>query len=231
MALDDAADVLAQDNPLTAYFHSNQGRLITKWLHYFDIYHRHFAPFRNRPVTVVEFGVFQGGSLQMWRDYFGSEARIIGVDIEPRCLEFAEPQIEIHIGDQGDRRFLRQLAQDVGPIDIVIDDGGHKMRQQIATFEELWPSVVDGGVFLTEDLHTSYWRRYGGGYRRSGSFIEFVKNLIDQQHAWHSRDAESFVVDDYTRTVRGIHLYDSVVVFDKATIEKPKSKKTGVRSF
>jgi 23S rRNA U2552 (ribose-2'-O)-methylase RlmE/FtsJ len=217
-------------NPLEAYFAANRGRLIHKWDHYFDIYHRHFQPFRGKPVTIVEFGVSHGGSLQMWKHYFGPQARIFGVDINPKCAALAEPQIEIVIGDQDDRQFLRSLAERVGDIDVLIEDGGHTMTQQIATFEELWPSIVDGGVFLTEDLHTNYWSRYGGGLRREGTFIEYAKNLIDQQHAWHGREDESLVVDDYTRTIRGMHVYDSIIVFDKAKVTKPRSRKTGTPS-
>src|SRR4051812_4557707 len=139
-------------NPLEAYFRANDDRLIHKWIHYFDIYHRHFAQYRNQPVTIVEFGVFQGGSLQMWKDYFGPKARIVGVDINPKCAELAESQIEIYIGDQDDREFLRELRDKVGDIHVLIEDGGHTMTQQISTFEELWPNIVDGGVFLMEDL-------------------------------------------------------------------------------
>lgn len=219
-----------QGNPLEAYFNANQGRLIHKWVHYFDIYHRHFQPYRNRPVTIVEFGVSHGGSLQMWKHYFGPQARIVGVDINPKCAALTEPQIEIVIGDQEDRSFLRSLAAKVGDIDVLIEDGGHTMAQQIATFEELWPSIVDGGIFLMEDLHTSYWSHMGGGLRRDGTFIEYAKRLIDQQHAWHSRAAPSFRVDEYTTSIRGMHIYDSIIVFDKAAVTRPRARKTGTRS-
>lgn len=211
-----------QHNPLADYFYANEdGRLIHKWLHYFDIYDRHFAPFRGRKITVVEFGVFHGGSLEMWRDYFGPKARIVGVDIDERCAALAEPGIEVVIGDQADSDFLRALAVQIGPVDIVIEDGGHQMNQQLTTFREMWPAIRDGGVYLVEDLHTSYWAEYGGGYRKPGTFIEHAKTLIDSLNAWHSRDEHSFTVDDHTRTVRGMHVYDSVIVFDKAVVEKP----------
>src|SRR3954452_23932755 len=177
---------LEEGNPLEAYFRANPGRRIHKWVHYFDIYHRHLAQYRGKPITVVEFGVSHGGSLQMWKHYFGRKARIIGVDIDPHCSAFAERRVEVVIGDQEDRGFLRQLRDRVGPIDVVIEDGGHTMAQQINTFEVLWPAVRDGGVFLLEDLHTSYWEHYGGGYKRPGTFIEYAKDLIDQINAWHS---------------------------------------------
>jgi cephalosporin hydroxylase len=157
--------------------------LIHKWIHYFDIYDRHFSPYRGRKVNIVEFGVSQGGSLQMWRDYFGRRATITGVDVDPRCAKLTDKGVNVVIGDQEDRKFLNDLADRVGEIDIVIDDGGHTMGQQIATFEELWPRVRDGGIFLVEDLHTSYWPKYGGGYKRSGTFIEYAKNLIDRKYS------------------------------------------------
>jgi hypothetical protein len=219
-------------NPLEEYFRKGDGRLIHKWLHYFDIYDRHFAPYRRQRVTVLEIGVYHGGSLQMWKHYFGHRARIVGVDIDPRCAAFAEDRIDVVIGDQADRDFLQHLIKQLGPVDIVIDDGGHTMHQQITAFEELWPSVRDGGLYLVEDLHTSYWPVYGGGHKRAGTFIEYLKDLIDQLHAWHTpEDEASPVVDAFTRSVRGIHIYDSVVVVDKARIDQPQVEKRGTPSF
>ena len=170
-------------NDLERFFRQNTGRLIHKWHHYFEIYDRHFARFRGQPVQIVEFGVSQGGSLRMWRDYFGPQAQIVGVDINPNCSQFEEPGVRIVIGDQEDRAFLRSLAQTLPRIDILIDDGGHTMRQQIHTFEELFPLVADSGVYLIEDLHTSYWPKWGGGVRRKGTFIEYSKDFIDRLHA------------------------------------------------
>ena len=107
-------------NDLERYFYGNTGRLIHKWKHYFEIYDRHFARFRSKPVVVVEIGVYEGGSLQMWKNYFGTQAQIYGIDVDPRCKSFEEPQITIAIGSQEDRQFLRTFAQSVPRIDILI---------------------------------------------------------------------------------------------------------------
>lgn len=223
---------MAGQNPLEKYFRRNKRRRIHKWVHYFEIYHRHLARFRNRPVTVVEFGVSHGGSLQMWRHYFGRRARIYGVDINPRCKRFEARRTKVFIGDQEDRSFLRSLAEQIGPVDVLIEDGGHTMGQQIATFEELYPLVrEDGGVFLIEDLHTNYWAKYGGGHRKPGTFIEYTKDQLDQLNAWHSRDTPGFAVDDFTRTTDSVHFYDSVVVFEKRKRERPRAEKTGEAQF
>jgi hypothetical protein len=218
-------------NPLRTYFDANPGRLMTKWDHYLDIYHRHFARFRGQPITLVEFGVFHGGSLQMWRHYFGPQCRVVGVDINPRLLELGEPGVEIHIGDQGDRGFLRQLAAKIGPIDILLDDGGHQMHQQIATVEELYGSVKPDGVILVEDTHTSYWRSHGGGLRAPHSFMEFAKRLVDELNAWHSRDPHSFGPGPFTRATRSMHFYDSVVVIEKGEHPQPQERHSGTPSF
>lgn len=216
---------------LKEYFDNNPGRMIHKWHHYFEIYERHFDRFRNKPVTIMEIGVFQGGSLQMWKHYFGPQARIIGVDINPRCKEFEEPGIEVLIGSQEDRNFWAQVKQQVPPVDILIDDGGHTMNQQIVTFNEMFPHVADGGVFLCEDLHTSYWSQWGGGFRNPNSFIEQSKQIVDAMHAWHSRDPESFRVNYLTENVGSMHYYDSILVLEKRKRTRPVDSRTGVATI
>lgn len=218
---------MSETNPLRDYFERNEGRLLDKWLHYFEVYHRHFARFRGRACTIVEIGVYHGGSMQMWKDYFGPHARIVGVDVDPRCRGYVEPQVEIEIGDQSDRAFLRALRERTGPIDVLIDDGGHRMAQQLATFEELYTAVADDGVILVEDCHTSYWRDFDGGYREPKSFVEFTKGLVDQLNAYHSRDAHSFAPSVFTRTCDSLHFYDSIVVVEKRAREPPRRRTTG----
>jgi hypothetical protein len=218
-------------NPLAEYYFKNSGRLIHKWHHYFDIYHRHFEAFRHRSPVVVEIGVFHGGSLEMWRHYFGAGARIVGIDVDPRCRQFEGDSINIMIGDQADRNFLGQVRALVPHVDIVIDDGGHTMAQQITTFEELYPHVQAHGVYLCEDLHTSYYPPYGGGYRRDGTFIQYATRLVDQLHAWYSTEPDRFHVDEITRSTHSLHFYDSVLVVEKRPIAEPTASKTGKPSF
>lgn len=217
-------------NPLRSYFNNNKGRLIHKWDHYFDIYHRHFHEYRNQKVTILEFGVFHGGSLQMWKNYFGDQAQIIGVDINPICKQFEEDQISIEIGDQEDRNFLKQIAEKHGPFDIVIDDGGHQMNQQINTFEEIYPHVQEHGIFLVEDMLTSYRPTFNAGYKKPNTFIEYSKNFIDSLHAWHSHEPQ-FQPDALTTSAFGLHYYDSVLVIEKKPITQPWHSKTGTPSF
>ncbi len=215
---------------LEKYFRKNNKRLIHKWNHYFDVYDQHFSRFRNKEVTILEIGVFQGGSLQMWKDYFGPKAKIYGIDINPRCKELEEENIKIFIGSQSSQKFLREVKEAIPQVDILIDDGGHTMKQQIVTFEELFDHVKENGVYLCEDLHTSYRLSYGGGYRRMGTFIQKSKKFIDYLNAYHSR--EPFLqVNSFTKSVHSFHYYDSILVIEKRKRKKPFDESTGTPSF
>ena len=214
-------------NDIEKYFKENTGRSIHKCQHYFNVYDRHFSRYRGTDVHVVEFGVSEGGSLQMWRNYFGPDSKIYGVDINPYCKELEEDRIKIFIGDQEDRDFLKTLAKEIPRIDILIDDGGHRMQQQINTFEELFPSIDNNGVYFCEDMCTSYWKGWGGGgYKKKATFIEYTKNFIDYINAWHSQTSK-LKVSDFTRSARSVHFYDSIVVVEKDIVEKPFHIRTG----
>jgi hypothetical protein len=218
-------------NDLETYFRTNSNkRLIQKWIHYFDIYDRHFRDFRDKEPVILEIGVFQGGSLQMWKNYFGRNAKIYGLDINPQCKQFEEENITVLTGSQSDRDFLRQIKEQIPPIDILIDDGGHTMNQQIVTLEELFEHVKPNGIYLCEDIHTSYWLKYGGGHKRRGTFIEYIKGFIDQLNAFHS-EQRSLKVNSVTRSVNSIHFYDSIVVIEKGRREKPHEETSGTASY
>lgn len=209
---------------LREIFEANtDGNQIHKWLHYFDIYERHFERFVGKEINILEIGVYHGGSLDMWKKYFGEKVRIYAVDINPNCKVFEDERTKIFIGSQEDRTFLRELIKQLPPMDIIIDDGGHTMSQQIVSYEELYGQVKSDGVYLVEDLHTSYWSRFGGGLKRKTSFIEYSKNFIDQLNSWHYKETP----DDFARVTHSIHYYDSIIVLEKKLIEKPSDKRVG----
>jgi hypothetical protein len=219
-----------RDNPLAQYFLRNQGRLLYKWHHYFEIYHRHFQRFRGTSPVVLEIGVYHGGSLQMWREYFGPGSRIIGVDLDPRCKQFEDESISILTGDQGDPAFLADVRRRFPQVDILIDDGGHVMAQQITTFGELYQHLQPNGVYLCEDVHTSYLPRWEGGLRRPGTFLEFCKALVDGLHAWYHLPPEA-EMDDFSLGTYSISFYDSIVVIEKRPMAPPRVSQTGSPSF
>ncbi len=113
----------------------------------------------------MEVGVQNGGSAQMWKKYFGKPAQIVGVDINPNCKQLEEEQIAIEISSQEDPKFWAAFKEKYPRVDILLDDGGHTMNQQIVTFREMFPHIKDGGLYMCEDCGTSYWEKYGGAWQ------------------------------------------------------------------
>lgn len=217
------------DDPFFAFFSANKsGHVLDKWIHYFPIYTRHLTPYARRPVSVLEIGVYRGGSMRMWSRFFGPEARLVGVDIDPVALVSAGEHYTVVLADQGDPDAMRKVAQEHGPFDVIIDDGGHTMVQQITSIETLFPMLNEGGVYLVEDCHTSYWDEYDGGRGREGTFMEWVKTRLDDLNGYHQKDGVEPV---WTRQVDGIHVYDSVVVLDKKTRFAPFAEQNGGAEF
>lgn len=213
-------------NKLEEYFYNNDKNLIHKNVGYFNIYNKHFERFIGKEIVVLEIGISHGGSLQMWRDYFGDKAKICGMDINPNCKKMEKEGFPVFIGSQSDRNFLREVKKELPKIDILIDDGGHTMEQQIVTFEELYDTISLDGVYLCEDLHTSYWKNHGGGYKRNGTFIEYSKNFIDHINAWYSQSSK-LSVTDFSKTSYSLTFYRSVLVIEKGEMKSPKSMRIG----
>mgnify|MGYP001413345755 CR=1 FL=1 len=215
---------------LEKFFYNNKKNLIQKWDHYFDIYDRHFQKYKDKDIVLLEIGVSNGGSLKMWEDYFGINTKIFGVDIDPRCKEFESENIKIFIGSQSDKYFLKDVKNKIPKVDIIIDDGGHFMNQQIIAFEELFDHLKEDGIYLCEDTHTSYWLYFGGGYKRRGTFIEYSKSFIDLLNAFHS-EQKQLKPNQFTQSVDSIHYYDSVLVIEKRKRLSPKNIISGELSF
>ena len=215
----------AASDGISKLFFGHQGRIIHKWIHYLDIYQHHFAAYRNTPVKFLEIGVFKGGSLELWRNYFGLNATIFGIDIDPACATYVSPPNQVRIGSQDDANFLRSVVDEMGAPDIILDDGSHVGRHQRASFDALFPLLKDGGLYAIEDLHASYWpERWEGGHRRKGTMIEHIKDMIDDMHAWYHRKPVTTPARDH---IRAMHIYDSIVVIEKQKIERPSVTKVG----
>lgn len=193
---------------IASIFLEHAGRGIDKWHHYLAIYERHLARFRCRPVKLLEIGVQRGGSLQMWQEYLGPQADVMGLDIDPACAELGTGH-EVIIGNQADPAVLDR----VGVMhDVIIDDGSHLGSDQIATFEHLYSKMAPDGVYICEDTHTGYrpdWPR--------PSFIDFAKARVDDLHAWFRESNGGFASQ-----TDGVHFYDSVVVFERRRRGPPR---------
>jgi cephalosporin hydroxylase len=217
-------------NPLYAFFTANRGgNPLDKWIHYFEIYDRHLASYRGRPVRVLEIGVYRGGGLEMLRNYLGPAAKLVGIDIDEVALAAARGY-KVELGDQADPEFLRFVSEKHGPFDVVIDDGGHTMRQQIASAEALFPLLNEGGTYLVEDCHTSYWPAYADQGPDGLTFMEWVKERIDDLNAYHHSQVKDFDSPWQTH-LDGLNIYDSIVVFNKRRRAAPFSELTGTKEF
>lgn len=203
------------------YFLNNNGKILHKWIHYFDIYERYFRKYVGKKILMIEIGVFQGGSLDMWKAYFGENAIIVGIDINPDCKRFEnkEENVFVEIGDQSDTDFLKSVVDKYGTPDIVLDDGSHIMSHISATFDYLYYNMNSESTYMVEDLHCSYWNEFQGGFRLDGTFIEFAKKKVDEINAPHSRGVQD--ITEFTKTTQSIHFYDSIIVFEK----RPQNKK------
>jgi len=217
----------AEDAKLTGSsdFHkilqSHDGHIVTKWAHYPDIYEAHFSRFRGTQVRFLEIGVFKGGSLDIWRKFFGPKATIFGIDIDPECAQFDGQSGSVRIGSQADEEFLRRVIDEMGGVDVVLDDGSHNSRHMRKTLSILFPLLSEGGLYMIEDLHCAYLPRFGGGLRWPWSFMSDMKAIIDDMHHWYHGSRQRH--PDLVSHLQAMHCYDSVVVFDKQKQSQPIS--------
>ena len=217
-------DIARRGGWFAAYFFDAPDKRfgVHKWAHYMRVYEKHLARFRDRDPVILEVGVAKGGSIEMWNRYFGGRCTIYGVDLMRKCqvMEDHYPNVHISRGDQADPSFWRQFRKTCPKVDILLEDGGHKMHQQIRTFECMYDHVKDDGLYLCEDLCTSYRPEYGGALGKPGTFVEYAKGLVDQLNAHHIRastlaDHKDFPLD-FRHVTASVTFYDGVVVFEKS---------------
>ena len=164
-------------------FATNNKKVMHKWSHYFSIYERHFAAWQGKSLTFLEIGVANGGSTHMWQRYFGPRARIVGIDIDPRCKQNEHYNVNIRTGDQRNTNFLQSIIDEFGVPDIVLDDGSHIMHDIRTSFEFFYPKMGKNAVYMIEDLQVAYYNPiYGGGLESPDNFFNVSKNHIDQMH-------------------------------------------------
>lgn len=185
---------------------------------YFDVYDELFKSYVGKPITFLEIGVANGGSLFMWREFFGPQSRIIGVDLNPEVAVWRDYDFEIYIGDQSDPKFWENLLKEVGPIDIVLDDGGHTFLQQITTVESLVNSMVPDGLIVVEDTHTSYMREFAP---KSGStFMDYAFSIVHGINYRFGKFGTS-----YEKLVYSVQFFESIVALrinsSKCVISSP----------
>ena len=173
---------------------------------YFDVYDKIFGSYQNKNITFVEVGILNGGSLFMWREFFGPKARIIGIDLNPDAKKWEKEGFEIYIGSQSDPTFWANFISKVGLIDVFLDDGGHTYLQQIITSECVIDSISDGGLMVIEDTHTSY---LPGSGDQKYTFVNYVKLWIDKINSRFS----SLESDQSSKRIWSVEVFESIVAF------------------
>ena len=188
---------------------------------YFQAYEEIFNKYVGKKITFVEVGVLHGGSLFMWREYFGKEARIVGIDLHPKAKELEKYGFEIYIGSQSDESFWKDFFAKVGKIDILLDDGGHGNDQQIITLVESIHNTNDDGIIVIEDVHASYMKRFGNPSKHS--FVNYSKYLIN---VVNSRFPDTKIKkNDFKNKIYSVSFYESIVAIK---INSKKSIETTV---
>lgn len=189
---------------------------------YAQHYETHFAKLRRKKLNILEIGIggyddpkYGGGSLRAWRSYF-PKSRIYGIDIYDKSLH-DERRIKTFKGSQADEQFLERVAQTIGRIDIIIDDGSHENEHILATFKFLFPRLSENGIYVVEDVQTSYWQRFGGSRTDFNSLqtaMGFFKSLIDGINHSEFED-KTYSPNYYDKHIVAMHFYHNLVFIQK----------------
>lgn len=132
---------------------------------YVENYEKYFAGLRERPISLLELGVYKGGSLQMWHDYFSS-GKIVGLDINPNPLAEVPERVKFYQGSQDNAELLKKIVEENAPdgFDIIIDDAAHIGTLARASYAYLFSNhLKTGGIYVIEDWGTGYWGTWPDG--------------------------------------------------------------------
>jgi len=190
-----------------------------KFTHHLAIYDKLFFRFRGSEVTVLELGVANGGSIEMWCTYFGPLARVVGLDATDRTAILKDIKADIFVGYQEDKEVLEKIIQRYGAFDIIIDDCSHRSSDQRISFETLYPHLRPEGFYAIEDISVAYApleAGYQGGYLSPNSFVEYCKHIIDVRHE-PSVVQQKHVLPEAVRTF-GVHFYSDLIIVENSLI-------------
>lgn len=208
----------------------NLNRLATihgtdKWnLHWYtQHYQKHFQELKNKKINLLEIGVGGdadtkkgGNSVRMWKAFFPN-ANIYALDLHDKSIH-NERRIKIFQGDQSDVKFLKEVAKEIGEIDIIIDDGSHINEHVLITFKTLFPLLKKGGIYVIEDTQTSYWADYGGdvsNFNAPNTMLTFFKSLTDSLNAKDFR-IPGYQPSYYDLNIFSMHFYRNLVIIYKS---------------
>ncbi len=211
-------------------------KVSTKWDSYLDVYEEILSSFKGKNINLLEIGVQNGGSLEIWAKYFKNANKIIGCDINIKCknLKYQDARINIHVGNVNELEVFRLIKNSVDNFDVVIDDGSHTSHDVISSFVNYFPLLRDGGVYIIEDMHCAFWENYGGGVLNERSSASFFRKLFDAVNMDHFKeiDAGSLFQAFFSREfmnnflkenhILSVAVYDSVFVIRKSSSSRPR---------
>jgi hypothetical protein len=194
----------------------------SKFDFYFDIYEEVFNKLRGNSPTFIEIGIQSGGSLFAWREFFGKNARIIGIDLNPECRKFEDYGFEIYIGDTADEDFLRSVLTKVGKVDAILDDGGHLFPQQINVLLSAAKYVNNDLIVAIEDSSTSFYTNFLNNNFRNKTFIEYAKALSDILHVGFSyvypdnfvKFKQNHLILELYKNLNSINFHKGITIFN-----------------
>ena len=181
---------------------------------FIQLYEQYFTPLRDSKINILEIGVDNGDSLRIWREFF-SKANICGIDIDKK--NFRINNTNILQGDQSDLNFLKSLVSKYKKFDIIIDDGSHQAKHIIASFNYLFNYLSDNGLYVIEDLQTSYIPRYGGSrinLKKKKSSMNFIKSLTDSIN-YEKNNRPFFKKNKFDGLIKSINFHQNIVFIYK----------------
>lgn len=204
----------------------------SKWHGFTKYYEKYLESWRDKKFKLLEIGISSANSLKMWRDFF-PQAEITGIDIDRNSLKYREDGFNMIMCDQSDSGSLTTLSETVGPFDIVIDDGSHRMDHIIISFETLFPLLNNGGLYIVEDLHTCYLSQYNPNKVQDA--LSYFQDRINDINLGGKNINGDFCGDrqrqfsrlegkiDFTQeelSIEAINFYKSMVFIEKKVLEK-----------
>ncbi len=213
-----------------------KGKVSTKWSSYFPIYEKWLKPFRNLSVSLLEIGVQNGGSLEIWAQYFPRGDIFIGCDINPAiaALRYDDHRIQLVVGAASDAPVRNEIVRkSPGGFDVIIDDGSHRSLDTVSNFINYFPLLKPGGIFIVEDMHCAYWPEYDGGFfnqRSAATFFKLLSDLVNIEHARGDFNPQQLFqtffgsnpVPDCLRdgSIYSVSTYNSVYVIEKSSLSR-----------
>lgn len=219
-----------------AYKLSTNNKVSTKWDSYLDVYEELLFNFKRKSINLLEIGVQNGGSLEIWSQYFKNAKKIIGCDINPRCqgLKYEDSRVEVHVGNANELNVFNSIRVSSSHFDVIIDDGSHTSHDVISSFINYFPLLNDDGVYIVEDMHCAFWENYGGGVLNERSSASFFRKLFDAVNMDHFKEIDAgslfqaffgrefmnnFLKDNQ---ILSVSAYDSIFVIKKSSSSRPR---------